>query len=63
MSWEESSLNVVSLVNLIDIFEDNYDFVRDDFKMDSVNVMKNIPLVSKNYKLNFNIYQRFGQSY
>ena len=31
----------------IDIFEDNYNIVRDRFETDSVNVMKNRPLVAK----------------
>ena len=31
----------------IDIFEDNYNIVRDRFETDSVNVIKNRPLVAK----------------
>ena len=36
----------MQLIYLIDIFEDNY-IVHDRFKTDSVNVMKNRPLVAK----------------
>ena len=32
---------------LIDIFKDNYNIVRDRFETDSVNMMKNKPLVAK----------------
>ena len=37
----------MQLIYLIDIFEDNYNIVRDRFETDSVNVMKNRPLVAK----------------
>ena len=37
----------MQLIYLIDIFEDNYNIVRDCFETDSVNVMKNRPLVAK----------------
>ena len=37
----------MQLIYLIDIFEDNYNIVRDCFKTDSVNVMKNRPLAPK----------------
>ena len=38
---------MIQLIYLIDIFEDNYNIVRDRFETDSVNVMKNRPLVAK----------------
>ena len=37
----------MQLIYPIDIFEDNYNIVRDRFETDSVNVMKNRPLVAK----------------
>ena len=37
----------MQLVYPIDIFEDNYNIVRDRFQTDSVNVMKRRPLVAK----------------
>ena len=37
----------MQLICLADIFEDNYNIVRDRFETDSVNVMKNRPLVAK----------------
>ena len=37
----------MQLTYLIDIFEDNYNIVRDRFETDSGNVMKNTPLVAK----------------
>ena len=37
----------MQLIYPIDIFEDNYNIVRDCFETDSVNVMKNRPLVAK----------------
>ena len=37
----------MQLIYPIDIFEDNYNIVRDRFETDSVNVMKNGPLVAK----------------
>ena len=37
----------MQLISLADIFEDNYNIVRDRFETDSVNVMKNRPLVAK----------------
>ena len=45
----------MQLIYLIDIYEDNYNVVRDLFETDSVNVMKNRPLVQRK-KGNFNIY-------
>ena len=46
----------MQLVYLIDIFENNYNIVRDRFKADSVKVMKNRPLVAKKHKGNYSIY-------
>ena len=37
----------MQLIYPIDIFEDNYNIVRDRFETGSVNVMKNCPLVAK----------------
>ena len=37
----------MQLIYLIDIFEDNYNIVRDRFETDSVNVMKNRSLVAQ----------------
>ena len=37
----------MQLIYLVYIFEDNYNIVRDRFETDSVNVMKNRPLVAK----------------
>ena len=37
----------MQLIYPIDIFEDNYNIERDLFEADSVNVMKNGPLVAK----------------
>ena len=37
----------MQLIYFIDIFEDNYNMVRDRFETDSGNVMKNRPLVAK----------------
>ena len=37
----------MQLIYLADIFEDNYNIVRDRFETDSVNVMKKMSLVSK----------------
>ena len=37
----------MQLICIIDISEDNYNIVRDRFETDSVNVMKNRPLVAK----------------
>ena len=37
----------MQLIYPIDIFEDNYNIVRDRFETDSVNVMKNRPLVAR----------------
>ena len=37
----------MQLIYFIDIFEDNYNVVRDRFETDSVNVTKNRPLVAK----------------
>ena len=37
----------MQLIYPTDIFEDNYNIVRDRFETDSVNVMKNRPLVAK----------------
>ena len=38
------------LIYIINISEDNYNIVRDSFKTDSVNVMKDRPLVAKKYR-------------
>ena len=47
----------MQLIYLIDIFQDDYNILRDHFEIDSVNVMKNKPLVAKQRnKGNFNIY-------
>ena len=45
----------MQLFYLIDIFEDNYDIVRDCFETDSANVMRNRPLVAKKHKGDFNM--------
>ena len=37
----------MQLIYLIDIFQDDYNIVRDYFETDSVNVMKNRSLVAK----------------
>ena len=37
----------MQLIYTIDIFEDNYNIVRDRFKTDSVNVMESRSLVAK----------------
>ena len=37
----------MQLIYLVYIFQDNYNIVRDRFETDSVNVMKNRPLVAK----------------
>ena len=37
----------MQLIYLVDIFQDNYNIVRDRFERDSVNLMKNRPLVAK----------------
>ena len=37
----------MQLIYRIDIFEDNYNIVRDRFETDSVNVLKNTSLVAK----------------
>ena len=37
----------MQLVYLIDIFEDNYNIVRDRFETDAINVIKNRPFVAK----------------
>ena len=37
----------MQLIYLADIFEDNYNIVRDRFETDSVNVMKKMSLVAK----------------
>ena len=37
----------MQLISLADIFEDNYNIVRDRFETDSVNVMKKMSLVAK----------------
>ena len=37
----------MQLIYLIDIFEDNYNIVRNCFETDSANVMKNRPPVAK----------------
>ena len=46
------------LVYLIDIVEDNHKIVRDRLDKDSLNVMKNRPLVAKKLKGNLNIFQQ-----
>ena len=46
------------LVYLIDIVEDNHKIVRDGLDKDSLNVMKNRPLVAKKRKGNLNISQQ-----
>ena len=46
------------LVYLIDIVEDNHKVIRDRFDKDSLNVMKNRPLVAKKLKRNLNISQQ-----
>ena len=45
----------MKLIYPIDIFEDNYNIVRDRFETDSVNVMKNRPLVAKKQRKSQNI--------
>ena len=40
----------MQLIYLLDIFEDNYNIVRDRFETDSINVMKKRPLVAKKQK-------------
>ena len=37
----------MQLIYLIDIFQDNYNIVRDRFETDSVNVMRNMSFVVK----------------
>ena len=37
----------MQLIYLIDIFQDDYNILRDPFETDSVNVMKHRPLVAK----------------
>ena len=37
----------MELIYLIEIFEDNYNNLRDRFETDSINMMKNRPLVAK----------------
>ena len=37
----------MELIYLIDIFEDNHNNLRDRFETDSINMMKNRPLVAK----------------
>ena len=49
------------LVYLIDIFEDNYNIVRDRFETDSVNMMKNRPLVTKKQN-EISVYTSLAQS-
>ena len=44
-----------SSIYLIDIFEDNQNIVRDRFKTDSVNVIKNRLLLAKETQGNFKI--------
>ena len=41
----------MQLTYLIDIFQDNYNIVRDRFEADSINVMKNRPLVAKKQRI------------
>ena len=40
----------MQLIYLIDIFEENYNILRDYFETDSVNVMENRPLAAKNQR-------------
>ena len=53
----------MQLIYRIDIFEDNYNIVRDHFETDSVNVMKNRSLVAEKqrksqYILAASVYQK-----
>ena len=53
----------MQLIYRIDIFEDNYNIVRDRFETDSVNVMKNRSLVAEKqrksqYILAASVYQK-----
>ena len=41
----------MQLINIIDISEDNYKIVCDCFETDSVNVMKDRPLIAKKQKI------------
>ena len=41
----------MKLIYLIDIFEDNYNIVRDRFETDLVNVIKNRLLVAKKQRI------------
>ena len=52
----------MQLVYFIDIFEDNDSIVRDHFATDSVNVIKNRPLVAKKHK-EISIYINLAQSH
>ena len=45
----------MQIIYLIDIFEDNYNIVHDRFETDSVNVMKNRPLVAKKKEISIYI--------
>ena len=45
----------MQIIYLIDIFEDNYNIVHDRFETDSVNVMKNWPLVAKKKEISIYI--------
>ena len=40
----------MQLINIIDISEDNYKIVCDCFETDSVNVMKDRPLIAKKHR-------------
>ena len=40
----------MQLIYFTDIFEDNYNILRDCFETDSVNVMKNRPLVANQHR-------------
>ena len=40
----------MQLINIIDISEDNYKIVCDCFEADSVNVMKDRPLIAKKHR-------------
>ena len=51
----------MQLIYPIGIFEDNYNIVRDRFETDSVNLMKNRPLVAKKQK-KISIYISLAQS-
>ena len=47
----------MQLIYPIDIFEDKYNIVRDRFERDSVNLMKNRPLVAKKISIYISLAQ------